>query len=273
MPAFQALSGMPYWIELLSSDVDKTREFYSEIFDWEFSDYGSDYLLARIQGLPVAGVVALPEEIPLGDTWVTYFLVDDLAATLEVVSKENGRILNPATTVRLGEMALVVDPAGALVGLVQPAGEEAFIAAGEPGTPVWHELTCARNYGEAVRFYEQLFAWTTATLDDAQAPEYTTALIDGAAFAGVFDASELTPPGVPSYWQSYIGVADVPAVAAKAVEIGGTTIHEPQDSAFGTLALLSDTTGAAFMICEVPEPVAEAAESDPLEGIDLSSLQ
>lgn len=273
MPAFQAVPGMPYWIELLTSDLDAAAEFYGKLFGWEVSEFGEEYLLARVQGLPVAGMVALPEEVPLGDTWITYFLVEDIHHAVATTIEQGGKVLTAPTDVRLGNMAVVIDPAGALVGLVHPAGEDAFIAAGESGTPVWHELTCASHYAEALQFYEDLFAWSTAAVEDPSAPAYTTALLDGAAFAGVFDASELTPPGVPSYWQSYLGVADVPATAAEAEALGGSVIHEPQASAFGTLALLADPQGAAIMICEVPPVPEEAQESDPLEGIDLSSLQ
>ena len=38
----------------------------------------------------------------------------------------------------LGRMALLVDTSGGLFGAIEPYSEEAFIAAGEPGTPVWH---------------------------------------------------------------------------------------------------------------------------------------
>ena len=99
--------------------------------------------------------------------------------------------------VQLGRLAVLVDIAGSAFGLIQPAGEDSFIAAGEPGTPVWYELTATVSYGEAVEFYEQLFGWVTATTD---AQDYTTALVDGAAFAGIFDATGKFPPHVPSFW-------------------------------------------------------------------------
>ena len=35
MPAFQALEGMPYWQDLLTSDLRKSSYFYSKLLDWE----------------------------------------------------------------------------------------------------------------------------------------------------------------------------------------------------------------------------------------------
>ena len=31
------------YIEFLSTDIEETKSFYSEVFGWEFTDYGPDY--------------------------------------------------------------------------------------------------------------------------------------------------------------------------------------------------------------------------------------
>ena len=128
---------------------------------------------------------------------------------------------------------------------------------------MWHELTATVSYGKAVEFYEQLFGWVTATTD---AQDYTTALVDGAAFAGIFDATGKFPPQVPSFWQSFLGVADVAAAVARVRELGGDVIREPFDSGFGTMAIIVDSTGATVTLCEVapPVPEEELSESDSI---------
>ena len=63
MPAFEAQPGMPYWIELATTEARKSSYFYSRILGWEMGDAGdddgsaSDYRVARLQGMPVAGMV------------------------------------------------------------------------------------------------------------------------------------------------------------------------------------------------------------------------
>ncbi|MCQ9352837.1 VOC family protein [Corynebacterium sp. 153RC1] len=274
MPAFQALPGMPYWVDLASSDLRKSTHFYAQVAGWEIEELGSGYHIARIQGLPVAGFVARPEEQPYPDTWATYFLTESMEATITEAEQAGGRVLAQPMEARLGRMALLVDAAGAIFGLIEPAGEEAFIAAGEPGTPVWHELTCttANGYREAREFYPQVFGWMTSTMDSDTDFEYTTALAEGAPFAGIFNAAGQFPPQVPSFWQTYIGVANVDEAAQKAVELGGELIREPWDSPFGRMVLLADSTGATVVFCEVEPPVEEGRESDPLEGIDLTDF-
>ena len=73
MPAFQAEPGMPYWIDLTSSDVRKSSHFYSQVLGWEIEEISEGYRMARLQGLPVAGLVQRPEAENQPDTWVTYF--------------------------------------------------------------------------------------------------------------------------------------------------------------------------------------------------------
>lgn len=272
MPAFQAASGMPYWIDLTSSDLRKSTYFYAQVLGWEIEEFGHDYYLARVQGLPVAGFIKRPEDQQQADTWVTYFLTDDIHAECESVEKLGGRVLAAPMEVRLGLMSIVVDNSGALFGLIQPAGEDAFIAAGEPGTPVWHELTCTTNYAKAVEFYPSLFNWTTATMDSDHNFAYTTAETDGGAFAGIFNAEGQFPPQVPSFWQTYLGVSNMDEAVRKAKEYGGEVIREPFASEFGLMSIISDSTGATVTICEVEEAVEEGRESDPLEGIDLSQF-
>jgi predicted enzyme related to lactoylglutathione lyase len=269
MPAFEAVGGMPYWIDLTTSDVRKSARFYSELLGWEIS--GEDYRIARVQGLPVAGFIPQPEGgggFP--DTWVTYFLADDIEGQVEQVKSLGGRVLAEPTEVDLGRMAVLVDAAGALFGLIEPAGEDAFIAAGEPGTPVWHELTATAGFERAVDFYHGLLDWELVAMEAGEDFTYTTAMVEGAPFAGIWKAEGVFPPQVPSFWQSYLGVLDIDAAVAKVPELGGDIIREPWDSEFGRMCIIADSTGATVTLCEVDEPAEEdIRESDPLEGFSL----
>lgn len=55
MPAFEAMPGMPYWIDLSTSDIAKSAHFYENVLGWEIEEVNDGYRMARLQGLPVAG--------------------------------------------------------------------------------------------------------------------------------------------------------------------------------------------------------------------------
>ena len=273
MPAFEAEVGMPYWIDLTTSDPRKSAHFYEQVLGWEISaESGEDnpYQMARLQGLPIAGLIPQPEEAPMPDTWVTYFLSKDIAGDCQRAQNLGGRILVEPQQVQLGHMALLVDAAGGMFGLIQPAGPEHFVAAGEPGTPVWHELTATSGFQRARDFYGELFNWEIRAMQSEDENFiYATAEEDGAPFAGLWNAEGQFPPQVPSFWQTYLGVRDIDAAAKKAVELGGEVIREPWDSPFGRMCLLADSTGATITLTEVEDaPEEEPTESDDVLGLD-----
>ena len=67
---------MPYWIDLATTEARKSSYFYSRILGWEIEDAADDYRVARVQGMPVAGMV---EQDAMPDAWVTYFYTTDIA--------------------------------------------------------------------------------------------------------------------------------------------------------------------------------------------------
>ena len=272
MPAFEATGGMPYWIDLSTSDVRKSTHFYAELLGWEIEARDeSAYRIARVQGLPVAGFIPLPEDGgSWPETWITYFLAENIDAQVQQVERLGGRVLAAPTEVGIGRMTLLADAAGALFGLIEPAGEDYFIAAGEPGTPVWHELTATSGFDAAVDFYHGLLDWELVAEAAEEDFTYTTAVAEGAPFAGLWKAEGQFPPQVPSFWQSYLGVVDLDAAVARVPELGGEVIREPWDSPFGRLGIIADSTGATVTLCEVEEYVEEEIrESDPLLDVDL----
>ena len=269
MPAFEAEVGMPYWIDLATSDPRKSAHFYEQVLGWEISAESQEensYQMARLQGLPIAGLIPQPDEAPMPDTWVTYFLSKDIDGDCQRTENLGGRILAAPQPVPLGHMALLADAAGGMFGLIQPSGPGHFVAGGEPGTPVWYELTATTRFQQVMDFYGELFNWEIRAMESEDEKFiYATAEEDGAPFAGLWNAEGQFPPQVPSFWQTYLGVCDIDEAAKKAVEFGGEIIREPWDSPFGRMCLLADSTGATITLTEVED----APEDEPTESDDV----
>ena len=151
-------------------------------------------------------------------------------------------------------MMLCRDVAGGVFGIVEPAGEENFVAAGEPGVPVWYEYVAPSE--RAIDFYGDLFDW-----EIRREGTYFTAEVDGAAFLGISLIDD-APTGM---WQTFFGVESLTAAAVRVVEFGGSLIEGPVDSPFGPLAVAEDPAGAGFFLCEVEKPVFEdISEADSI---------
>ncbi|QPK83333.1 VOC family protein [Corynebacterium qintianiae] len=259
MPAFQALEGMPYWQDLATGDAQKSAYFYSKLLGWDVS--GDAYRIARKEGLPVAGFISQLEDPTMTDAWVTYFLARDVDRVVVGVDKRGGSVLAVAD-VSLGRMALCADPAGAVFGVIEPAGEDQFVAAGEPGTPVWHEYVAIDRGRECIDFYAELFDWEVE-----ESEGYFVVLADGAPFLGMRDESGSADlEGVAGFWETYLGVDNVELAARRAAELGGEVLAGPEASPFGRLVVVQDTTGATVTLCEVATPVNED-ELDEAESL------
>jgi predicted enzyme related to lactoylglutathione lyase len=114
------------------------------------------------------------------------------------------------------------------------------------GRFVWHELHTT-DRPKAVKFYTQLISCESKDVPMGPGEPYTLLLRDGKDFAGITKSK--APPSVPSHWLPYLGVEDVDAFAAKAVELGAKQLNAPMDIPdVGRFAVVSDPQGAAFAL-------------------------
>ncbi|MBN9644419.1 VOC family protein [Corynebacterium mendelii] len=270
MPAFNAVATMPYWLDLMSTDTRKSTYFYSTVLGWDIAETDSGWRMAKAQGLPVAGMLEKPDDF-FTDTWVTYFMADDLEALTDKAAELGSRVLAGPQEIALGTMAVLVDPAGALFGLIQPHSGDAFIAGGEPGTTVWHENAVVTAFDETIAFYAELFDWAIEVTVDEHNRKYGVATEEGMPFAGFWDAAGVFGTHVPSFWQSYLGVEDLGTAHEAVVRAGGEVVSGPQNSPFGPMMVVADSTGATVTFCEVAPYVEQGHEGDELAGMDLSA--
>ena len=243
--------GHPTWIDLFSSDPDKSRAFYGSLFGWSATDPSPDhggYVNFFKDGDPIAGMMANDGSSGQPDTWTVHLAVEDAEKTVEAAAAAGGTVIVPAMPVGdLGSMSLVADPGGAAIGGWQPGTHPGFLELVEPNTPGWFELH-TREYDRSVAFYRDVFGWDAHTMSDTADFRYTTLGKDEAAAAGSLDASAFQPEGAPAEWSVYFACVDTDATLAKAVELGGTVLEPAEDSPYGRLARVADPTGARFKL-------------------------
>lgn len=246
------LTGAPCWMDLSTSDPDKSAAFYGAVFGWGCVDQGADYGHYRIwqsDGHTVGGAMKPPEGSGIPDAWCVYLRVDDADKAAALAIENGGAVLMPVMDVlTLGRMAIISDPSGAVLGMWQPGEMSGLEVVGDDGAPAWFELHTREKFAETVAFYETVFGWDAHEAADSSEFRYTTLGEGESRAAGIMDDEGRMDEGHPSYWTVYVQVADTDAAAGRAREAGGTTVMDPQDTPYGRLAVIRDTTGAAISI-------------------------
>ena len=246
-----APTGAPCWVDVMTSDVDRARTFYGELFGWQSDEpndeFGGYFNFSKDGVMVAGGMPAIPDAGP-PNIWSVYLSADDATKACEVATANGATIVAPPMDVAdLGTMAVLIDPTGAAIGMWQPKAFGGLTVIGEPGTPGWFELL-TKDHATATAFYRTVFGWDTSTQHDTDEFRYTTANDGDNQLAGVMDAAGFLPDDVPSHWSVYFTVTDADATLAKVVELGGSIEQPAEDTPYGRLATAADPMGARFKL-------------------------
>jgi uncharacterized protein len=78
------------YIEFVSTDIQRSKRFYSEVFGWSFEDWGPDYISFSAPGAGIDGGFR-SGEAPVGSPLVVLYATD-LAATEQAIVAEGGAV-------------------------------------------------------------------------------------------------------------------------------------------------------------------------------------
>ena len=110
------------WNELMTSDLDGAKAFYSKLFNWQLEDVNMNmpYTLAKIDGKDAAGLMTIPPEAEgMPAMWGGYVTVDDVDASAKQAEALGGKILMEARDIPdIGRFSVVADPQGAVLSII-----------------------------------------------------------------------------------------------------------------------------------------------------------
>lgn len=248
--------GVPGWVDLATPDPTAAKAFYAQVFGWEFREEATDdpaapYVMAEKGGRAAAGIMRLSPQMAaagMPPAWSTYVTVDDVDAVAGRVASSGGQVLQPPMDVMTsGRMAVVSDPAGAVLGLWEARDHIGAEVVNEHGALTWNELVTPNPVAVA-GFYADVFGWTTETVPMPDG-SYTVFHVEGGSADGI--AGAMAPPveGMPSFWMVYFQVDDVAATVDRA-RTSGAQVHMEAMSipGVGTMATLADPQGAVVSV-------------------------
>lgn len=249
-------AGTFMWNELLSTDVDKAKAFYSAVLGWEFQpvDMGpmGTYWLVQAGGALAGGLGKLdcPDGADIPPHWLGYIAVKDVN---DVARRAGDAVIVPPSDIPdVGRFTMVKDPSGAVVALMTPSvgvDDKFTNPPARNGHFMWNELVSS-NPAAAGKFLCNLTGWGTQSMPMGDF-DYTLFTVGEAMAAGMMPLGKPHWAEVPSHWMAYIAVANLADAQAKVLKHGGK-VHVPPTPAegIGTFIVASDPTGAFFSLMQ-----------------------
>ena len=106
------------WNELMTTDVNGARRFYTSLFNWHTEPVpmeGMEYVTIKVDGDGVGGIMSMtPDTAGMPPFWTVYVTVNDVDAVARNVERLGGVLLRPPTDIPgVGRFCVIQDPQGA----------------------------------------------------------------------------------------------------------------------------------------------------------------
>jgi len=248
------------WHDLNTKDLEASKRFYGELFNWKFEKSDGPYVHIKSGEEMIGGIRQMDANEHMPTSWLGYVAVDDVAATVDAITKAGGKVFMPTRTMpNVGTFAVVADPTGAVFAPWKSAraGEDKE-PTGLPGmhTFCWDELL-TNDAAKAVPFYTQALGWGVEKVDMGAMGTYTllkrTGVKDDKGVDKNAGGVMQSPPNAPHppFWLCYVSVPNADATVEKAKKLGGSVMAGPMDIPnVGRFAVMLDAQKAAFAVLQ-----------------------
>jgi uncharacterized protein len=254
--------GVPCWVDTLVPDPSAAISFYGQLFGWEFDGPGAmpgdppgQYFVARLGGRDVAGTGSQPIGVPAA--WNTYVSVSSADEAADAAAGAGGSVITPAFDAPpAGRIAVIADPAGAVICAWEPRDRQGAQLVNEPAAWAMSVLH-TRDPAASDAFYRAVFGWEAEAFGPGMKLLRLPGYVGGEPaqpvprdVVGVM--APITDEVTPSHWRADFWVHDADATANKAADLGGSVLAGPFDAGPMRQAVLADRDGAAFSVTTAP---------------------
>jgi len=254
------MPGKIIWHDLLTNDLEGSKEFYGSLFGWEFESIGSDsgfsndsvYTLIRHEGNLIGGMI---DTVTLNgrddiSQWVVAMSVLDVDAAAAQFAADGGEVITAPTDLqRRGRLAVVRDAEGALLALLQTRDGDPVDSEPVVNEFLWDELWTS-NIDKATSFYSNVTGMQADEwdVDHDQSSNATYRLLKAGETPRV---GVMVNPleGLNPVWVSYLRVESPADIAARSDALGGRVIVAAQARPLGgEVAFIAGPSGAGIAL-------------------------
>lgn len=111
------------WCELMTTDVEAAKAFYTKLFGWDTEDMsmpGMAYTVVKAGGNGIGGIMPMPKEAKgTPPAWNTYVTVNDVDLTAKTAEQLGAKLCVPPRDIPgVGRFCVIQDPQGAVINII-----------------------------------------------------------------------------------------------------------------------------------------------------------
>ena len=150
-------------------------------------------------------------------------------------------------------MAILADPSGAVFGAWTPGAHRGAQRINEPSA---YAMSFLRTPGpeRAKAFYGEMLGWMTEAFGPMllwRLAGYVGGVPEQPVSRDVVAVMARSGDAEPAHWRADFWIADADAAAARATQLGGSIIADPEDAGPFREAVLADPAGATFSVSQL----------------------
>ncbi len=114
------------WCELMTTDVDAAKKYYTDLLGWTFEEMpmpdGVMYTVFKAGEQAVGGMMPMVKDLPPGvpPHWTAYITVDDVDAVAKKGQEMGVTAIVPPTDIpTVGRFLVLKDPQGAVLAFIE----------------------------------------------------------------------------------------------------------------------------------------------------------
>lgn len=111
------------WFELMTTDIEAAKIFYTKLFGWTTEDMpmeGGTYTVVKVKDKGRGGIMNMPPDAQgMPPMWGVYVTVNDVDATAKKAQELGGKVIMPPKDIPdVGRFCVIQDPQGATIAAI-----------------------------------------------------------------------------------------------------------------------------------------------------------
>ena len=241
-PTHQYYQGKFVWHDLVTSDTQKAKAFYGELFGWKFQDK-EGYTMVYNHQKPIAGIIEVSQKNrEKGSVWLPWISVKSVDKAVASVMKHNAKIIKgPLVMEQRGKGVLLEDPYGAQFVLVRTVSGDPLDNRPEVGDWLWNELW-TNEAQKSETFYQGIGGYRVSSNKNG----YRIFMVQDKWRAGI---REIKKQEITQHWVPVVRVESLTKTLSSVDKAGGKVLLSPRKSLMnGNVALIMDSVGTHLIV-------------------------